>query len=484
MTEQNGRAPEWLFFFFAAALMYGIFFQGVAVSQATMEDRRYRDIFLVAIGVLGTIGGLTNARPSVVDRAQRTFGLCACLEARSREDRIILWTAIALPCYALFQLLPLPVGLVGILSPARGELLRALEPLYGKRAFASLSIAPASTLTHFLLISAYCVIFFAMRKFAKGARGRAWILVSPLVVAAAVEAAMGLAQFFSGGDAPARGTYAIRNHLAGLLEMVLPFAVAYTVAALTPGLVRERGGNTTIPRVFAGSAVTVLLLAGALCTLSRGGLASILASALVIPAMAISRQMSTGRRLYILAAFCVFAAIALFFVTPMSLVARLAEHDSEGRFSIWRESIGVIREFPLTGCGLGAFDAAFLKFKTIMGLTTVDYAHNDYLQFLAELGVAGFLIGAVLFGAVARRVTRIAGERSEVRWLGLACVGSLTAILVHSIVDFNLYTPANAAVLAWICGLGAGLTPSDSSRGGRDFMEAASVSRHRSTRSR
>jgi hypothetical protein len=34
------------------------------------------------------------------------------------------------------------------------------------------------------------------------------------------------------------------------------------------------------------------------------------------------------------------------------------------------------------------------------------------------------------------------------------------AILIHSGVDFNLYVPANAASLAWICGMAAGLTPS------------------------
>jgi hypothetical protein len=43
------------------------------------------------------------------------------------------------------------------------------------------------------------------------------------------------------------------------------------------------------------------------------------------------------------------------------------------------------------------------------------------------------------------------------RCVALACVGSLVAILIHSLVDFNLYTPANAMALAWISGIVTGL---------------------------
>ena len=37
--------------------------------------------------------------------------------------------------------------------------------------------------------------------------------------------------------------------------------------------------------------------------------------------------------------------------------------------------------------------------------------------------------------------------------------GWVTAMLINSVVDFNLYVPANAAVFVWICGLAVGLTP-------------------------
>ena len=39
------------------------------------------------------------------------------------------------------------------------------------------------------------------------------------------------------------------------------------------------------------------------------------------------------------------------------------------------------------------------------------------------------------------------------RYLAVACVASFVAILLHSLVDFNMYIPANGFVFAWIAGI-------------------------------
>src|SRR3984957_19125617 len=51
----------------------------------------------------------------------------------------------------------------------------------------------------------------------------------------------------------------------------------------------------------------------------------------------------------------------------------------------------------------------------------------------------------------------IRAEERVGRFLGLGCVGAMTAIGVHSLADFNTYIPANALVLAWIAGIAASL---------------------------
>jgi hypothetical protein len=85
-------------------------------------------------------------------------------------------------------------------------------------------------------------------------------------------------------------------------------------------------------------------------------------------------------------------------------------------------------------------------------LVTDGYAHNDYLQSLAELGLVGFLIVATLIAAVLFHAIRAAARDAtpDGPARATACVASIAAILLHSTVDFNLYIPASALVLAWI----------------------------------
>jgi len=86
---------------------------------------------------------------------------------------------------------------------------------------------------------------------------------------------------------------------------------------------------------------------------------------------------------------------------------------------------------------------------------TDDFAHNDYLQLLAELGLVGFAIGAALALSVVRIALRGALKCADpqARYFAVACIGALFAIGLHSLADFNLYIPANAMLLAWIAGM-------------------------------
>jgi len=442
------------FYPLSAALFYGILFLGVPIAQAAPEDRRHRYIFLIAVALCGIVAGIAAARPA-------------------RPSRLIRYAAVALPTYALFQIVPLPIGLVAALSPARAELVRALEPVTGRHAFASLSIVPALTLAHFLLFTAYCIVFLSLRELAARAGDKVWILAIPMVLAAAFEAALGLVQFFSGGDIPTRGTYLIRNNFAGLLEMALPFAVIYTLDRL--GAARRAFTAWALIQICSAGAVSVLLLSALLCSLSRGGLVGMLVSAVVAGAFAI-RRMAVRGRLAVILLFALVVSLGVFYVAPVSMVERLAQHNASGRLRLWRQALGVVRLYPLTGCGLGGFESAFLKFKSGWGLLTVDYAHNDYLQYLAELGFAGFAIGVALFGSIGIRLVKSAVEPSRKRWFPLACLSSLSAIAVHSFADFNLYVAANAAALAWICGMSCGMSAgSNPSIQGRFALRRASA---------
>jgi O-antigen ligase len=202
-----------------------------------------------------------------------------------------------------------------------------------------------------------------------------------------------------------------------------------------------------------------------------------------LAALAFPSGLSVRGRLLTCGAAGLTLFIGLFYLTPMALIQRLAEHSSSGRIAIWRNTLDLIGAYPVVGCGLGGYESAMLRFKTTVLMNNLDYAHNDYLQFLGELGLLGFLIGASLFCALLVRAVRAAGVGSRARWLGVGCAGGLSAVLAHSFFDFNLYVPANAIVVAWIAGISSGL-PVKTREDDRLPNEVLSTAESRSTQYR
>jgi O-antigen ligase len=310
------------------------------------------------------------------------------------------------------------------------------------------------------LFVAYAAVFFAVRDVSRSSRDMRWLPALPVLAIAAWQAAWGVAQFFEGSaDAFAHGTYPNRNHFAGFLEMALPFAIAY--GAVVFGRRKWDRGISTADAFRAGIGFTVaaLILMGILCSLSRMGLVASGCSLVVMAALALTGRFRRGRVWATVALLMLVLVIGLLVVAPAQLILRFSDVSSENRINVWRDTLRLIAAYPVFGCGLGGYISAFERFKTSAFDLVQDYAHNDYLQYLAELGAVGFLIAVVFLTLIGLRSLR-AGMRHrdpDSRWLGLACAGSFAAILVHSLADFNLYVAANAMLLAWVCGLAGGL---------------------------
>ncbi len=85
----------------------------------------------------------------------------------------------------------------------------------------------------------------------------------------------------------------------------------------------------------------------------------------------------------------------------------------------------------------------------------MDHPHCDYLEIVTELGWPG---GILVFGAIFRvvglsvRHCRRSGDKHD-KWISFGCLGSIAAILLHSLADFNLHIPANTLVFVSILAL-------------------------------
>ncbi|MBU4235512.1 MAG: O-antigen ligase family protein [Proteobacteria bacterium] len=77
------------------------------------------------------------------------------------------------------------------------------------------------------------------------------------------------------------------------------------------------------------------------------------------------------------------------------------------RFELWKRSLKMAKDYPLTGVGLGNFYRTNVHYKNnSMGRWDSENTHNYYLQVLAELGVPGLILFLVLLSSLySRRVT-------------------------------------------------------------------------------
>jgi putative inorganic carbon (hco3(-)) transporter len=385
-------------------------------------------------------------------------------------DRALTTLLIVFPSYVALQLVPLPLSWLRMLSPARAELASAALPIGIGDGRAPLSAAPALTMAQLLRLLCFICVFLLIRELTRRFAGRPWLTTLPVIAIGSGEAALGLAQYF-GGAARATATYVNPDHYSCFLQMVLPFPLALAVIAL-----RRRHGQEggSLKRALVACALlgcAVLIFLGALYSISRMGIAAIAASLLVllflVPVARAGKRKTAGRSIYVSAAAATIVLMLVIFVSaPVVLLERLGNRDThepltaDARVQIWRETVPMTADYRVFGSGLGTYASVFQKYRASAPEYLVDFAHNDYLQLLAELGVIGFaLAGASALMILVRVVRSIgAGPATANRLMAAACAASLLALMLDSSVDFDFYIPANAMLAAWIAGMGTAQT--------------------------
>jgi O-Antigen ligase len=109
--------------------------------------------------------------------------------------------------------------------------------------------------------------------------------------------------------------------------------------------------------------------------------------------------------------------------------SRFVELSSNTRWSWWGDALEVFREHPVAGAGAGAFDVARRPFREDV-LAPVE-PHSLPLQFLAELGVVGFVLFAVVAAAASVGVAEALRASRDER----PAVAALTVVVATFAVD-------------------------------------------------
>jgi O-antigen ligase len=235
------------------------------------------------------------------------------------------------------------------------------------------------------------------------------------------------------------GPYVNRNHFAGFAELVIPVALV----PLVLGKVRRE-------RWFAVGLLALLPLGALLLSASRGGIISLAAELGLLTLLLLLRR-TGGKHVLAGAAVLLFAFMLVSWLGVGQILERFSsmqslEIASGKRASMRLDTWHIFREHPWTGTGLGTLQTVFPAYETQYDAKVVNHAHNDYLEALAETGIAGaaccaWFLGALFFHSL-RRLLLL--DKSFSAALHLSGLVACTGFLVHGLVDFNLHIPGNA----------------------------------------
>ena len=239
--------------------------------------------------------------------------------------------------------------------------------------------------------------------------------------------------FFGLWGIPAGGrvlsTFPNPNHFAGFLACGLTF-ICYQLFY----------GTMEIKDRFLWVLVIAVELTALWLTKSKGGALSLGIGIFVI--LFIYRRKWS----YIFAGLAA-AALVLIVMTPLRGVVFSREiHDpyTFEKVALYKETINYIKDYPVLGTGLETFRYYFPRYKTMPGLRSAPYVHNELLNIWTDFGLPGVALFIWILVVYFRNASRQVGIEKNSAMIGFVAV--VTGILAQSMIEFNLHSPGLAMI--------------------------------------
>ncbi|MBN1769960.1 MAG: O-antigen ligase family protein, partial [Deltaproteobacteria bacterium] len=392
----------------------------------------------------------------------------------SRMDGVGLGLSI-LTAFTFLQLVPLPAGLVELLSPRAFELHDTAWAGLGvahRGGWFPLSLDPPGTALAGLAMLAVTFTYLTARYRLRVHGGRA--VLGPLVAAGAVVAVVFFLHQLAGwnkvydeylpryvGLDPLPAPFLNANHLAGALGFFA--ALSFGLALSTVDRYRR------LTLVLAGA----ITGGGCLLTLSRGGILAFVAGQVVFlvlrlasrrvghsaprrtaqamtPPEGVAAKPTEGEATAERAAAgaaeehrqthlawaslgVLLAVSAGSYVAYDAIVAEFEGGDAS-KWELARDALVMTGDHPLTGIGRGAYVAASAPYASTPDAATYTHPENFAAQYLAEWGVplGGLAVLGLLF-VLGRAVLR-----PPLKPHNAAAIAAVFALLLQNTVDFGL----------------------------------------------
>lgn len=210
--------------------------------------------------------------------------------------------------------------------------------------------------------------------------------------------------------------------------------------------------------------------------------------ALAVPMAALLMTYSRGEWIAIVIAAVVFsyysekkiipllflaAALAVPFM-PESVITRfltiftLEDTSNSHRIDLWRSVLPMLRDYGITGIGLGPVSFAIIFPGYAEGLARTGAYHTQmlYLELIVETGLLGFISFMWFYlRTIKNSACTLVRSRSKPLRLALtACAASLTGIAFSSVVEYIWFYPRVLFAFFLLCGFAIGFTNLDDSQ--------------------
>ena len=384
---------------------------------------------------------------------------------------------ICLMAYMLFQLVPLPSGIMKIISPETYALYKETLSFDKPILWMSISINHKATIAEFFRIACYGAFYILTVQILTDGKLLKRV-ITVVVLFASLLSLLGILQHILSNDkifwfreltmgGTPFGPYVNRNHYAGLMEMLFPLVLGLFL--VYKPRVSYKSFREKIVEIFNLERTNIHILLGFACvligtsvflTLSRSGILSLSLSMAIFGFIVFIKGMSRTRGIIIMTVFLLIAlSVGWFGWDPIferfEKIMNAQGDITEQRLQLWKDSKNIITDFPVTGTGFGSFINIYPGYRTISGDAIVDHAHNDYIELLTNGGVISFLIFLWFVFTVLYKSFKTYLKRHEIYsiYIFIGCFTGIISILMHSTTDFNLHIGANGLYFAFLFGL-------------------------------
>jgi len=404
--------------------------------------------------------------------------------------RASLYILLAWAVFLCFQLIPLPLPMVRIISPKLIELFGTFSPAgLSNSHWIPISMNTYGMKVEFGKLFAYLGFFFVsfylieskvqMRRLSLAIIGIGFVLSLLGLVFHRISPDHVYAWFAFSQSSPFT-PYLNKNHFANYLVMTLPLVLAFMVLVCDQSsFFRLKSFRQKTLWFFSKEATPFLILSGIylveltalLASASRGGFFGFGIALLSFGLFFILKSKNWLVSMIMLVLMGMVLWIGIDLVKPLIYKMKILHQMSpidyafQFRLSNWKDALRIFIDFPIAGIGAGNFHELFPFYKSLPELDTFSqinfyYAENELFQALAEVGLigSGILIAfwiTSLFGFLKWWPTV---QSKTVRWLSLGLFSSCLGMTTHSFFDFTTHTPANMALFAVLGGVLTRLT--------------------------